>query len=59
MQVDKNIYKFLCNIAPIIMGSLGEIGHYIRLDVVRGFDTQNGNGIGSNQKKTERKRSNN
>jgi|LauGreDrversion4_2_1035121.scaffolds.fasta_scaffold41527_4 hypothetical protein len=59
MQVDKKIYKFLCNIAPIIMGSLGEIGHYIRLDVVRGFDTQNGNGIGSNQKKTERKRSNN
>jgi hypothetical protein len=36
MQVNKKIYKFLCNIAPILMGSLGEIGHYIRLDVVRG-----------------------
>ena len=57
MQIEKKIYKFLCNIAPIIMGSLGEIGHYIRLDVVRGIDTQHGNG--SNQNRIASKRSNN
>ena len=48
MQVKKKVYKFLCNLAPIVMGSLGEIGHYIRLDALRSEM------LGANQKREER-----
>jgi hypothetical protein len=58
MQVNKKIYKFLCNIAPILMGSLGEIGHYIRLDVVRGGGAIESGGV-NNPKMRESKRNNN
>ena len=34
-NVTKKRYKFLCTMTPVVMGSIGEIGHYLRLDIVK------------------------
>lgn len=31
-QITKRRFKFLCTLSPITMGSMNEIGHFIRLD---------------------------
>ncbi len=34
-KIIKKKFKFLCSINPIIMGSFGEIGSYIKLETMR------------------------